>query len=221
MACIVLEKVKEAINPYSNPAEKYDKAADFYHLIMGVWEIKANREAMKMADLKPGEIFLDLAAGTGWVFKRLLGKAEGIAVDFSWNMCRHCKNYGNVIQANALSLPFKDEIFDVVFSSFLLDLLPLNKIQIAIAEMKRVVKKDGRIVAVALSKEGRGIAKAARILYEIFYDYWPTIGGYRASSRPIYLQHEIKKAGLKIVENKLTKIPLFQFPVEICIAQKP
>lgn len=216
----MFEKVKEAINPYSNPAEKYDKASDFYHLIMGVWEIKVNKEAIKMADLKPGEIFLDLASGTGWVFKRLLEKTEGIAVDFSWNMCRHCKDYGSVVQADALSLPFKDESFDVVFSSFLLDLLPLNKIQPAIEEMKRVVKKDGRIVAVALSKEGKGIGKAARILYEIFYDYWPMIGGYRASSRPIYLRNEIERSGLKIVKDKLTKIPLFQFPVEICVAQK-
>ncbi len=216
----MFEKVKEAINPYSNPAEKYDRAADFYHLIMGVWEIKANREAMKMADLKQNEIFLDLAAGTGWTFKRLLEKAEGIAVDFSWNMCKQCKKYGSVVQANALSLPFKDESFDVVFSSFLLDLLPLDKIQAAISEMKRVLKDDGRIVAVAMSKRGKGIAKAARILYEIFYDFWPVIAGYRASSRPIYLQEEMKKAGLKIVKQKLTKIPIFRFPIDICIAKK-
>jgi len=216
----VFEKVKEAINPYANPAEKYDRAADFYHLIMGVWEIKANNEAIKMAELKENELVLDIAAGTGWVFKRILLSAKGVAVDFSWNMCKQCKKYGTVIQANALSLPFKDKSFDVVFSSFLLDLLPLDEIQMALAEMKRVLKDDGRIVAVTMSKNGKGIAKAARILYEIFYDFWPVISGYRASSRPIYLHNEIERAGLEIIKQKLTKIPLFQFPIDICIAKK-
>lgn len=216
----MLEKVKEAINPYKNPAEKYDKASNFYHLIMGVWEIKANKEAIKMANLKQNEIFLDLAAGTGWVFERLLKRANGIAIDFSWKMCKQCSKYGDAIQANALSLPFKNEAFDVVFSSFLLDLLPLHHIQKALKEMKRILKGNGRVVAVALTKEGKGIKKAARLLYEIFYDHWPTIAGYRASSRPIYLSKEIEKAGFKIIKKKFTKIPIFQFPVEICVAKK-
>ena len=64
------------------------------------------------------------------------------------------------------------------------------------------------------------IKKAARLLYEIFYDHWPTIAGYRASSRPIYLSKEIEKAGFKIIKKKFTKIPIFQFPVEICVAKK-
>lgn len=216
----MFERVKEVINPYKNPAEKYDVASNFYHLIMGVWEIKVNKEAMEMANLKQGEFFLDLASGTGWVFQRLLKKADGIALDFSWNMCKKCAQFGGVVQANALALPFKDRTFDVVFSSFLLDLLPLKEIQGALNEMKRVLKDDGRIVAVALSKRGKGIKKMARILYEIVYDYWPVIGGYRASSRPIYLAEEAEKAGLRIVRRKLTKIPVFQFPVEIIVAGK-
>lgn len=216
----MFEEVKEAINPYKNKYEKYDKASNFYHLIMGVWEIKANREAIEMADLKENETFLDVAAGTGWVFKRLLEKANGIALDFSWNMCEQCYKYGNVIQANALNMPFKEESFDIVFSSFLLDLLPLKDIGKALNEMKRVLKRNGRLVAVSLTKEGEGIKKMARIFYEILYSFWPTIGGYRASSRPIYLKEEIEKAGFAIIKNKITKIPIFQFPVEICVAEK-
>ncbi len=215
----VFEKVKEAINPYENPAEKYERASNFYHLIMGVWEIKANKEAIKMADLKQNEFFLDLAAGTGWVFEKLLKKAKGIAIDFSWNMCKQCSKYGNAIQANALKLPFKNKSFDVIFSSFLLDLLPTKDIQKALKEMRRVLKEDGRIVAVSLTKEGKGIKKMASILYELFYNYWPTIAGYRASSRPIYLKKEIEKAGFKITERKISKIPIFQFPVEIVVAR--
>ena len=150
----------------------------------------------------------------------MLERGKGIAIDFSWNMCKQCKNYGDIVQANALSLPFKDGAFDVIFSSFLLDLLPLNDIQKALNEMKRVLNGDGRIIAVSLTKDGKGIKRMARILYEIFYEFWPTIAGYRATSRPIYLKEEIERAGFEILERKITKIPLFQFPVEIVMAKK-
>lgn len=232
---IVVSDVKEVINPYdTSPGgakKKYDISSGFYHFIMGVWEIKPNEEAIQLAELKRGEIVLDVAFGTGWCLQRIIRKvgAPVHGVDFSSGMCKVCKgnlkrkgiwHLSNIIQGDALYLPFKDKIFDVVFSTFLLDLLPLHQIQQALSEMKRVLKEDGRIVAMTLTKEGEGIKKAARRLYEWFYDKWPIIGGYRASSRPIYLQKEVERAKLTVIKGELTHIPLFQFPVKIVAAKQ-
>lgn len=214
------DAVLDPINPYKEPVKKYDIASSFYHLIMGVWEIKTNVIAMRMADIKKNEKVLDLACGTCWVAQKLIERANILAVDMSEGMINECKKRignENAIVANAMHLPFKNHSFDVVFSSFFLDLLPENEIQNAIEEMKRVVKMDGRIVAVSMSKYGCCFKKMARMLYELAYLVWPTIKGYRPSSRPIKLRHEFKLAGMKIKKYVITTIPLFHFPVEIVV----
>lgn len=231
---IKFNEVKEVINPFASSPEgakkKYDVSSNFYHLIMGVWEIRPNNDAIELADIKEGEVILDAAFGTGWCLKRMIEKVGDVVhgIDFSRGMCMVCRknlekenmeHLANIIQADVLSIPFKEKVFDVVFSSFLLDLLPTNQIQKALLEMKRVLKEDGRIVAVSLTKDGDGMKKVARYFYEWFYDRWPVIGGYRASSRPIYLEKEIEKAGFFITKRKLTCIPIFQFPVKIVVAK--
>ena len=216
-------EVIEVINPYENPQKKYDVASNFYHLIMGVWEIKTNIMAIRMAEISDNDFVLDVACGTCWVMEKIMEITKhAIAIDYSDGMLSVCKKKigsKNLVKANALNLPFKSSTFDIIFSSFLLDLLPLREIPIALKEMKRVVKGNGKIVAVSLSKEGEFFKKLFRILYEIFYYHWPLIAGYRASSRPIYLKNEIEKAGLKIIKRKITNIPLFHFPVEIIVAK--
>ncbi|MEF8849076.1 MAG: hypothetical protein V5A68_08105 [Candidatus Thermoplasmatota archaeon] len=58
------------------------------------------------------------------------------------------------------------------------------------------------------------------VFYDWFYPIWPVICGYRASSRPIRPTTELKKTGFKILNEKLTSIVLFNFPIKIIIAKK-
>ncbi len=134
------------------------------------------------------------------------------------NECRKRIGNENIMLADAFYLPFRDNAFDVVFSSFFLDLLPESSILPAINEMARVMKDGGRLIAVSMSKYGHALKKFARMLYEVAYLKWPMVKGYRPSSRPIRLKDELIKAGMKIKRWKLTTIPLFHFPVEIVVA---
>lgn len=226
---------KRVINPYADAPEgskkKYDVSSGFYHLIMGVWEIKPNCEAIELASLQPGEDVLDVAFGTGWCIEHIMDKVETdvYGIDFSRGMCEKCvmnlekqgvQHMANLVEGDATRLPFQDASFDVVFSTFLLDLLPQADIPRVLSEMKRVLRPDGRIVAMTLTKEGGGVSKGMRWLYECFYDLWPTIGGYRPSSRPIFLAEAVKTAGFQIKREKMTHIPLFYFPVKIVVAHK-
>ena len=112
-------------------------------------------------------------------------------------------------------MPYEDGQFDVVFVSFVLDLLPKEDIPLALAEIKRVLKPGGRLIVVSMTKQGRGIYRAARWLYEWMYYKWPTIFGYRTSCRPIYIENDLLRAGFNIVRNKRTSISGFMFPIAI------
>lgn len=225
--------VKQVINPYADtdagPATKYDLSSSFYHFIMGVWEIKPSREALEMAGLQPDERVLDVAFGTGWCLERIARQVDTTVcgVDYSEGMCGACRcnleraglgHRAVLVRGDATALPFDDGCFDVTFSTFLLDLLPASDIPAALSEMRRVIAPDGRMVAMAMTKQGDGLLRAARRLYEWFYDIWPVIGGYRASSRPIHLEQEVRRAGFTINASRLTHIPLFHFPVAIVVA---
>lgn len=225
--------IKQVINPFANTAagsqKKYDLSSSFYHFIMGVWEISPNLEALKMAELDKGDRVLDVAFGTGWCLERIIRQVEArvYGIDFSEGMCRTCRHNlekarlrhrAALVRGDATALPFDDGCFDVVVSTFLLDLLPVDDIPVVLSEMRRVLAPSGRMVAMTLTKQGDGLLRAARRLYEWFYDYWPVIGGYRASSRPIHLEREVRQAGFAVAATRLTSIPLFFFPVAIVVA---
>lgn len=228
-----LADVHEVIYTKEATEEKYNSASDYYHLIMGVFEIKPNKEALDLVDIKNGERVLDVAFGTGWVLEKIVryvGPTEKIyAIDFSLDMHRVAKERlkkekmeERIIftRANALSMPYKDNFFDVVFASFIVDLQKIKDIQILLREIKRVLKPTGRAVIVAMTKEGKGLKKLARCFYDWFYSFWPTIFGYRASSRPIYVNKEIEKAGFIITKEKLSHIVFFNFPIKIVVCKK-
>jgi demethylmenaquinone methyltransferase/2-methoxy-6-polyprenyl-1,4-benzoquinol methylase len=230
---MILDQVREVIYTKEGAELKYDSTSHCYHLIMGVYEIKPNMEALKFADIKRDEKILDVGFGTGWVLEKMiefinpLQKIHGI--DFAKGMIRSTIDrlkkkqlYQRVIlvKGNAISLPYKNESFDVVFASFILDLQKIMDIQKLLQELKRVLKPTGRAVIVAMTKEGKGLKKLTRCFYDWFYPFWPTIFGYRASSRPIYINKEIEKAEFIIIREKLSHIVFFNFPIKIIVCKK-
>jgi len=92
---MAFEKVHEVIFTKKGALNKYDCSCDSYHLIMGVFEIKPNIEALKLLDIKPDENVLDLAFGTGWVLEKMIEivkpKKKIHGIDFSEGMHRVTK----------------------------------------------------------------------------------------------------------------------------------
>ena len=82
-----------------------------------------------------------------------------------------------------------------------------------------MLKPHGQVVIVAMTKEGKGLLKITRCFYDWFYPFWPTIFGYRPSSRPIFVVKEVKKAGFSIIKEKLTH-SFFYFPIKIVVGSK-
>jgi demethylmenaquinone methyltransferase/2-methoxy-6-polyprenyl-1,4-benzoquinol methylase/phosphoethanolamine N-methyltransferase len=120
------------------------------------------RQTIAVANLAPGEKVLDVGCGTGTLAiaaARRVGpegevhgtdaSPEMIAVASSKAASKHVPDRFRV--AAIENLPFADDSFDVVLSSFMLHHLPDDVKAQGFAEIKRVLKPGGRFLAVDLS----------------------------------------------------------------------
>lgn len=115
-----------ARNPEETP-KGWDPVVDTYEKAFQPFTTQFVEEALRLADLKPGQDVLDVAAGIGALtLAAAKGGANVTAIDFSPNMVdrlrvrlRH-QNLSNasVYVMDAQALDFPNERFDAVFSTF-------------------------------------------------------------------------------------------------------
>ncbi|MDD4169597.1 MAG: demethylmenaquinone methyltransferase [Desulfotomaculaceae bacterium] len=143
------------------------------------------RFAVEQTGLVPGGKGLDVCCGTGMLALEL-AKVVGpgghvIGLDFCENMlAKALLNIGRtpyeqvieLVQGNAIDLPFPDNAFDCATIGFALR--NVSDIRKTIDEMRRVVKPGGRVVSVGLAKPGTPIFK--QIYYLYFNHMVPVLG---------------------------------------------
>jgi len=144
---------------FENIAPKYDKMND----IMSFKQHKVwRKKTMKLMNVQPGQTALDLCCGTcDWTIDLAKASQTGkiTGLDFSEQMLavgkRKVQAAGldkqiELVQGNAMELPFADNSFDFVTIGFGLRNVPNYK-QV-VSEMLRVVKPGGKIVCLDMSK---------------------------------------------------------------------
>jgi ubiquinone/menaquinone biosynthesis C-methylase UbiE len=141
---------------HAAPREAWDAIAEGYDRYVAPREAALANEAIRLVELKAGERFLDVAAGTGGLSlpAARLG-AEVLATDWSSAMLEQfrvrvrdeglAKAEGRVMDCHALDLP--DNGFDVTASQFGVMLVPDQRR--ALREMVRVTKPGGRVLLIA------------------------------------------------------------------------
>jgi phosphatidylethanolamine/phosphatidyl-N-methylethanolamine N-methyltransferase len=142
-------------------AKVYDHMAPVYYFVFGFSLEGARRRALKFANIKPNEKILEVGVGTGLTFRHLPDGIDFTGVDLSEKMLdqsrRRAKEQGRdfrLLHMNASKLEFENESFDLVIAAHFLSATS-NPIP-ALSEMKRVLKKDGRILIVNnFQKDGR------------------------------------------------------------------
>ena len=146
-------------------ARRYDLAnhtlscgTDFY------WR---KRAANIVASWRPGKI-VDLATGTGdlaLALQKKLPDAEVTGVDFVPEMLELAQRKGvrQTILADAMQLPFSDGSFDCVTIAF--GLRNMENWGGALAEMSRVLGRDGHLLVLEFSLPTRSIVRAIYRLY--------------------------------------------------------
>lgn len=137
---------------------------DFYKEQRLVWDVQYQMKGIMWRGIPGKELevsedsrILDLGCGNGKVLSSLIGKAVSITgIDFSRKaieLCRRLmeKEDVNLAVADARSLPFRGESFDVVIAHHLLEHLPLNGRRKAVSEIRRILKPNGVVIVSVLS----------------------------------------------------------------------
>jgi demethylmenaquinone methyltransferase/2-methoxy-6-polyprenyl-1,4-benzoquinol methylase len=145
------KKPQQVAEMFDGVAKNYDKANDL--LSFGSARIWRKKVA-ELVNSQPGQTILDLAAGTG--SSSIVFLREGVkvvAADFSNGMLEEGRRRHPELEfvfADAAALPFADREFDTVTISF--GIRNVEKTEVALAEMLRVLKPGGKLVICEFSR---------------------------------------------------------------------
>jgi demethylmenaquinone methyltransferase / 2-methoxy-6-polyprenyl-1,4-benzoquinol methylase len=176
---------------FDEVAERYDRTNDV--LSLGL-DRRWRREVFRALDLRPGEVLLDLAAGTGTSSEPFADAGvRTVPCDFSLGMLRVGRARRpdlGFVAGDATRLPFDDEAFDAVTISF--GLRNVADVGAALAEMRRVTRTGGRLLLCEFSHPTRA---PWRLAYAgVWLRVLPVIAR-RVSSSPdsyVYLAESIR-----------------------------
>jgi len=166
---------------FSSISGRYDFAN---HLLSGgidfVWR---HRVARLVATVRPA-LVLDLATGSGDLARAIQmasPSAKIIGADFCLPMLEVAakKNVPHLVQADALQLPFRDAVFDVVTVAF--GLRNMASWPNALAEMRRVLKPGGLVIVLDFSLPRNPLLRVAYRWY--LHHVLPHIAGW-TTGRP-------------------------------------
>ncbi len=160
------EKTRRVRGVFDSVAGKYDVMNDVMSVGMHrLWK----RFAIDIAMPRPGQRVLDLAGGTGDLAKLFAARvgATGVVVHTDINGAMLAEGRDKLVdrgtvlptvQCNAESLPFADRTFDVVSIAF--GLRNVTRKDVALAEMRRVLRPGGVAVVLEFSRIAAPLAPA-------------------------------------------------------------
>lgn len=217
-------QVSRVMRSKEEAAASYDKMSRWY-AFGASFETKYTKVGVKKLDVKEGEKVLEIGFGTGECLidlAKLVGDSGKVyGIDISQGMIKKTQmrvdkdkltKRVELKQGDAARLPFNNEMFDAIFMSFTLELFDTFEIPVVLVECKRVLKKDGRLGVVAMSKKGKHGLMIK--LYEWTHKKLPKY----VDCRPIFVKESIEEVGFNVADT--IEMTMWGLPVEIVIAEK-
>ena len=220
-----MREIKRVKRSKEDAKNSYNKMSKWYDLLAGHSEKRFRNVGLQKLNIREGEKVLEIGFGTGHCILSLArsvgdtGKTYGL--DLSEDMLMitvlRIKKAGlsekvDLQCGDALNLPYPELYFDAVFTSFTLELFDTPEIPLVLEQCRRVLKKDGRICVVAMSKKEKQGPMVK--LYEWLHEKFPNY----IDCRPIFVRQSLESAHFKIVDT--TMMSLFGLDVEIVLANK-
>jgi ubiquinone/menaquinone biosynthesis C-methylase UbiE len=203
----------------------YNRMSKWYDVLTGESEKKFKDIGLQFLSVQPGETVLEIGFGTGRTLLPLArsvgetGKVYGLDIsegmlEVAGSRLRKAGLSGRVELkcGDATALPFPDQSFEAVFLCFTLELFDTPEIPIVLKECRRVLRPNGHICVVAMSKKGK--PNLMTRLYDWSHEKIPNY----VDCRPIHAQEAMEAAGLKTAEALV--MPMWGLPVEVVLAMK-
>ncbi|MEM0373104.1 MAG: class I SAM-dependent methyltransferase [Sulfolobaceae archaeon] len=215
---------EELMQVYNELPKSYDRANRFVSFNQDVkWRANLVKTILKFCE-RP-KLVLDVASGKGelsYVFKRLYkGNYEIVLIDYAINMLKMSFVDSEKVLASFNALPFRDNSFDVVMSSFALH--AADNIEDVIREIVRVSR--GIVGFVAMGKPDNWVKRVYLSIYlRYIMPYIAVLGGAKAKDykyiyyiyRKLYTNSFYKRIFSKYINIKVYEekaLNLFYFVV--------
>ena len=217
---------KEILRVKGDIKTTYAKLSKIYAILEGRFEKKLREKGLALLAIQKGETVLEIGFGTGYSLVEIVksigkrGKAYGI--DLTPGMVKLAQRRlakeklikrAELYEGDAREMPYENNQFDAVYMASTLELFDTPDIPIVLAEIKRVLKPNGRLGVISMPKEGYEDSIVLGF-YEWIYRTFPKY----ASCRPIYIEESVRGAVFEIIktgEIKLAKL----FPMKIVVAK--
>jgi ubiquinone/menaquinone biosynthesis C-methylase UbiE len=201
----------------------YDHLAAVYPVSTMLFHSRAHRCALEASGLRNGMQVLEVATGSGEMFRRLVGangKGATIGVDLSPNMAartqrsarRKFPQAATHCQAvDARHMPFRNDSFDAIFCCYLLELLSGDDIVHTLREFRRVLRDHGHLTLVLIGQN----TPVFNAFYKVGGKVAPAFWGRQVERRVPQL---IESARFEIVHDRAVRQGFY--PSRVLVARK-
>ena len=212
-----MPRIDESVSPWpaaglpATLAERtrrvYDRLSAVYPISTMFFHSRAHRCALEASELRNGMRVLEVATGSGEMFRRLVNanpRGSTFGVDLSPNMAARTQRAArrrfpsaaaHCHAVDARQMPFRNESFDAVFCCYLLELLSGDDIVRTLGEFRRVLRDRGRLTLVLIGENTR----VFNALYKVAGKLAPAFWGRQVERRVPEL---IEAARFQILEDR-------------------
>jgi len=201
----------------------YDTVASVYPVSTFFFHSRAHQCALRHSGLQNGMRVLELATGSGEMFRRLVkanpdGKTFGL--DLSPNMAARTQDRARKEFPAAEShcgavdvrhMPFRNASFDAVVCCYLFELLSQDDIRLTLREISRVLRADGTFSLVVIGQNARVFNR----LYGVCGKLVPAFWGRQVEQAVPEL---IDAAGLRVMTDRFVRQS--GYPSRVLVARK-
>jgi demethylmenaquinone methyltransferase/2-methoxy-6-polyprenyl-1,4-benzoquinol methylase len=193
--------------------QAYDTLSRFYKLVE-VSERGLKRRGLELLSAKSGEKVLEIGFATGSALTEIAAaigeKGRACGIEIAPRMIELTKERlqkaglekrVSLCQGDARRLPYSDRQFNAIYISGTLELFDTSDIPVVLAEIKRVLKKGGRLVVSSLSRHGKESSLFVRS-YDWLHKRFPKY----LNCRTIYLADAIEKACFSVLQAEPFKV---------------
>ena len=162
----------------------YDRMAAVYPLSTMFFHSRAHRCALAASGIRDGMRVLEVATGSGEMFRRLVQanpRGATVGVDLSPNMAartqRHARRdfpsaSAHCQAVDARHMPFRDAAFDAVVCCYLLELLSADDIVRTVREFHRVLRERGTLSLVLIGQNTAVFNGMYRMVGKVAPAFW-------------------------------------------------